>query len=151
MIAALSILRLLVFAASLASLASVREDRKMPERPHTLLLTALCVVLVVTLSLMVDGSITTGLLSMFVLAGIPFFARVFHPGGIDRQDIYISALVGFVLGTTSWTMAWTSALVAAGISAVLSIGSLLSERDADKRVPFGLILAAVAVVVPLAS
>lgn len=108
---------------------------------------AVAVVLVISNAAINDdlGSLGAALLATLALGGILGVVHLLHPTGIDRFDVGLCGFVAFVIGASSWELAWGTLVGAAAISGLLGAVSLLRAPNADARVPFGLVLGAVAV------
>jgi len=98
-----------------------------------------CVLAVLSTSLLgeSDFSLSRAATASVALGILPLVAWILYPKGIDLLDAVVSAFVGFVIGSVSWTLAWQATLAAVAAAGLYAAFHLVRNGETHKRVPFG--------------
>lgn len=147
MTALLVVVSLVLFGGTAVAIARLELTRNVRDRQLAWNFGTACVLAVLTMSLLGDNDLSfpRGATAAIALGALPLAAKMLYPAGIDMLDAVVSAFVGFVVGSVSWTLAWQATLAAAVAAGLYATLHLLTKAEEDRRVPFGSILVAFAV------
>jgi hypothetical protein len=146
--AALIAVVLLLFGGAAVSITRLEMNHHVRDRELAWNFGTACVLAVLTTSLLEesDFSLPRAATAAVALGSLPLAARMLYPEGIDLRDAVVSAFVGFVIGSVSWTLAWQATLAAAAAAGLYAAFHLVRNGEAHKRVPFVSILVGFALV-----
>jgi hypothetical protein len=139
---------LILFGGAAVSITRLEMNHHVRDRQLAWNFGTACVLAVLTMSLLGDNelSLPRAATAAVALGSLPLVARMLYPEGIDLLDVVVSAFVGFVIGSVSWTLAWQATLGAAAAAGLYAAFHLVRDGEAQKRVPFGSFLVGFAVV-----
>jgi hypothetical protein len=139
---------LVLFGGAAVSITRLEMNDQVRDRELAWSFGIACVLAVLATSLLgeSDFSLPRAATASIALGILPLVARRLYPDGIDLMDVVVSAFVGFVIGSVSWTLAWQATLGATAAAGLYASFQLVKNGEAHKRVPFGSILVGFALV-----
>jgi hypothetical protein len=138
---------LILFGGAAVSITRLEMNHHVRDRQLAWNFGTACVLAVLTMSLLGDSdlSLPRAATASVALGILPLVAWMLYPDGIDLMDAVVSAFVGFVIGSVSWTLAWQATLAAVTAAGLYAAFHLVRNGEAEMRVPFGSILIGFAV------
>ncbi len=85
------------------------------------------------------------------LVALPIGASLLWPEGLSSMDTGATAFVGFTIGVTSTVLAAMTFFIAVAVTGLLASLELIVHNDRDRRVPFAIVLFAVAIAVTVVA